>query len=156
MKNILLALSLFAPVAVVAQTVPAAPTQAGTQAIATPIKRANVIIITTTDSAHVAWQTIGRVLASQGFAIKSSDKDLLTVSTEPVAVGEGGQVAVNAFVRGNTIELRGNMAVPMLGTGVMPMEYRGMAGSTFMRSWRKVDSAAKAYPGGAVTYIRKD
>lgn len=119
-----------------------------------PPKRANVIIITTTDSAAVAWRNIGRALAAQGFAIKSSDKDLLTVTTEPLSVGGGGVVAVAALVKGGAIELRGSIAVPAIDNGTAPMEYRGMEGSTYMRAWRKLDSAAKAYPGGTVSYSR--
>jgi dihydrofolate reductase len=121
-----------------------------------PFKGANVIVITTTDSTEAAWQTFGQTLASNGFAIKNADKNLLTLTTEPLAVGEGGQVVANAVAKGNTIELRGAITVPVVSRNTWPMEYRGSAGNTHMRAWRKLDAAAKAYPSGRVTYAKKD
>lgn len=119
-----------------------------------PLKGANTIIVTLPDSSVTAWQKVGKAFTQQGFAIKASDSQLLTLTTEPLPVGEGGQLTASAAVEGKQVVLRGTVAVPAISRSTAPLEYRGSKGDTRMRAWSALEKVVTAL-GGSVTYARR-
>lgn len=63
--------------------------QTNTTRAAAPFKKANTIIILTTDSATVALKKVGATMVSKGYSIKKFDKDFNTLETEPKVVRQG-------------------------------------------------------------------
>ncbi|UOQ51721.1 hypothetical protein [Hymenobacter cellulosivorans] len=80
MKTLLLAVSLlFATLTLRAQS-------AANPVSATPYKRANAVLVITSDSASVALKKLGAILVAKGYNIKKLDTDFNTITTEPKAV----------------------------------------------------------------------
>lgn len=119
---------------------------------AAPFKGANVLYIQTPDSAVVAWKKLAGVLTSAGYGIKSSDKDLLTLTTESSPGKRGEQVVLLAVVRDKSIQLRGTYSLPGALPGSAVISLRGMKGSPSFTAWERLLSAAKSYPSGKISY----
>lgn len=150
MKNILLTLSLLAPVAVVAQTTSSA----------TPFKGANVIMIQTTDKANTALRILGAQLVAKGYTVKAMDSTFHTLTTEPKnltgylmpmaisvrAVGVEGGLRLTAE---NAIQPN---AMTGVQTVVQPVVF---ANNKTKGPLAEIIQAAQAYPGGVVTFKKE-
>ncbi|WP_324671043.1 hypothetical protein [Hymenobacter sp. GOD-10R] len=133
---------------------------------ATPLKKANAILIETTDSATVAYRNMGRLLVTEGYTIAVSNADFATISTgdKPGKHGvlQAFTVLVTPMKAGSQIILTGtfadtNMGVLSPGVGYqrIPIANSGMKGSPVQNTWASLDALAKAYPGGKVLYLIK-
>jgi hypothetical protein len=126
-----------------------------------PFKKANGVLIATSDSALVALKKVGSTLIQQGYTIKNFDKDFFTILTEPkdiskpayptsivvraAAVPEG--VALTAEF---TMDLR--VISPTSERVVRRVECTGKEPKGLFLSLVNI---AKAYPNGQVKYIQQ-
>lgn len=159
MKSLLLAVLLACSIPTLAQTVPTVGQEAGA-----PFKGANVVLIHSTDSASVAYDKVGRLLLSEGYALDKTDKGLGFIGTSYREVAKGrAQVALRFTVipapSGVVIQGRAVMHMPALQhtalNGDSPAEYRGMKGSPMLATWEELNRVAAAYPGGQLAYKRQ-
>lgn len=126
----------------------------------TPQKGDNVIIISTTDSAAVAYRKIAMLLQDSGYTLAKTDKELLSLSTEMLdnRFYGNGTMSIAAYVRGDEnakVYINGSLMVAAISRTSSPIEFRGMKGSPVKNAFDKMDEVAKAYPGGSVSYTKK-
>jgi hypothetical protein len=103
-----------------------------------PFKGANTIVVQLPDSGVTAWKRVAQKLNSLGYVIKSSDKDLLTISTEQKATPNAAvYLAPTLMINGSTLELRGKYGQPSIPNSPVniPLEFKGMKGFPAMISW---------------------
>lgn len=116
-----------------------------------PMKKANTITITTTDSANVALTNLAKLMQDQGFSIDKLDKELGSVTAKKNF--KTVALTANGYVRGNIITLSGTYVVTMgnmSATG--KAQYTGLASGGNKASFLEIDKVAKAYEGGKVSY----
>jgi len=125
-------------------------------------KRANVLIIHTTDSTSVAYTKIARILLADGYAIEKADKELGYINTQyrTTAVSRALQAALRFTIAPGTsetrIELRGTGLMPGFPTlGTMRLEARGQGGSPISTAWAEMQRVATLYPGAQLSYKRE-
>lgn len=116
-----------------------------------PVKRANQIAVQVVDSGAIAWKRTAQILAARGYGIKASDKDLLSLTTEPKHVRRVGNITLSVLVKGQTVLLSGNFTVGAISTEVERITYRGMEGSPFMVAWKELEGVSSEL-GGTVSY----
>jgi len=116
-----------------------------------PFKGANTIIVALPDSGLVAWEKTAAALTANGYTVKSSDKRLLTLSTESKPTPQAGDVAVAAIVQGSKVLLTGTT-----GSSAAPaiIEYRGKKSGPALLPWEQLETVAKSL-GGTTEYTRK-
>jgi hypothetical protein len=131
-----------------------------------PPKGANVIIITTSDSAKVAYNKLASILLNAGYTIDKADKDLLFVNTKPKPaprynMEHAPRANITATATGSSILLRdsftlpGAAAVASFMAGQQEVVYRGSKSSTFMVCWDELQRLAALYPNGKIEYANK-
>jgi hypothetical protein len=158
MKHYLLAALLACSVPALAQAVPPAGQEA-----AAPFKKANLVIIHTTDSVATAYKKLAAVLLGAGYTLDRADKELgfLNTKARPTPNNKAMhtlRASVVAAQGGSDIQLRGSFAMPMLAAmsplmaGDSETVFRGMKGAPFMASWDEMQKVATLYPGGRVAY----
>lgn len=123
-----------------------------------PFKKANVIVVQTSDSLNVALRTFGQALVARGYTIKSLDTNFHTLLTEPKQV-RGGTMPMTIVVRatpaanGFAVTAESSMDLSGLGAGAQPKTQRlVVSGEKPKGPLVEVIEAAKAYPGGWVGY----
>lgn len=159
MKHYLLAGLLLAAVPSIAQTAPPDGQEA-----AQPFKKANTLIIHTSDSVATAYRKLAGVLLNAGYTIDRNDKELgfLNTKARPTAKKMAMQTLRASVVKTQTgadILLKGSYATPGLAamspwlmSGDTETEYRGMKGSLIMSCWDELEKVAALYPGGRLAY----
>lgn len=129
-----------------------------------PPKNATTIIIHTSDSPEVAYQTIARVLLTRGYGLQSSDAAIGSVTTTFRETSGAGPVQVSAFVLRDSsvtaIQLTGVWkftmgAIILKGSedSPLPISYGGSGGSPKRKAWDELNAIGAAYPGGCVLYV---
>jgi hypothetical protein len=150
MKNLLILFFILVSYCAAAQT---APTQAKT-----PFKKANTIIILTTDSASVALKKFGSILVSKGYIIKKLDKDFNTLETDPKSVRQGafpmtmsirsvsvpGGIALSAELVADMRVISPNSEHTVVRVICLGKEATG--------NFKTLQDLALAYPGGELRY----
>jgi hypothetical protein len=167
MKHYLLAALLACSVPALAQNrvvipKPAPEQPEGTEA-AEVFKRANIIIIHSTDSAATAYTKLARALLADGYTIEKSDKEIGYINTQyrVTTIAKALQAAlkftITAAAGETRIEMRATglvSSVPALG--IMRVEARGQSGSAISFAWAEMQRAATLYPGQTtLTYKRE-
>jgi hypothetical protein len=158
MKYYLLAGLLMAAVPALAQKAPPAGQEAPQ-----PFKKANTIIIHTTDSTTVAYKKIAGVLLGAGYTLDRADKELGFMNTKPRPTSTKNavhtiRVAILPAQSGVDIQLKSSFATPTLAAispimaGDMETDFRGMKGSPIMASWDEMQKVAVLYSGGQLAY----
>ena len=159
MKHYLLAGLILAAAPTLAQTAPAAGQEAPT-----PFKKANTVIIHTTDSLGTAYKKLAGVLLNAGYTLDRNDKELgfLNTKARPAANKVAMHTLRASVVKtpeGTDILLRGSYATPGLAavspwlmSGDTETEYRGMKTSVVMSCWNELEKVAALYPGGRLSY----
>ena len=165
MKILLLSALLCLPVTVFAQMQPPPPTTAQLAAGAessSSFKGANVITITTADSASVALVKLGRAFQANGVTVERLDKDLLSISTKPKVLSNGlylpeaTYLAVATPGANSVLTITGQGKAEGMGAKVIfPVEIKGTEKGPPTSAFRLMELTAKAYPGGRVGYMRK-
>ena len=159
MKTLLLWL-LLAPVSVFAQMQPAPPTNAQLerlylQGVEAPrsFKKANIILLHTSDSSKVALRKVAGLLQQRGFAIDRLDYDLLSVSTKPkpfagssshtmtiLAIAGQGVVTMSGLWHGEF----GSVSVDEPAAYTNPASKKAIA---------EIEEVGRAYVGGRLGYM---
>jgi hypothetical protein len=159
MKHYLLAACLLTAAPVIAQTVPAAG-----QETAQPFKKANTVVIHTSDSLAVAYRKLAGVLLNAGYTIDRNDKELgfLNTKARPASNKAAMQTLRASVIKtqeGADILLKGSYSTPGLAavspffmSGDSETEYRGMKGSITMSCWNELEKVAALYPNGRLAY----
>ena len=159
MKHCLLAGLLLATIPALAQTAPPAGQEA-TQAF----KKANTLIIHTSDSVTTAYRKLAGVLLNAGYTIDRNDKELgfLNTKARPTPNKTAMDTLRASVVKtqaGADILLKRSYATPGLAaispwlmSGDTETEYRGMRGSIVMSCWDELEKVAALYPGGRLAY----
>ena len=114
----------------------------------------NTIVVQLPDSGLVAWKAVSRALLSRGYAIKSSDKDLLTLTSDIKPVKRAGDVVISANVEGRKVFLYGTFNTHVIDETPTRIVFRGMKGSPFMLAWDELQGVAAAL-GGTATYLTR-
>ena len=159
MKLYLLAVCLLSAAPVLAQAVPP-----NGQEVPTPFKKANTIIIHTTDSTGTAYKKLAGVLFNAGYTLDRNDRELgfLNTKARPAANKAAMQTLRASIIKtpeGADILLKGAYATPGLAaispwlmSGDTETEYRGMKTSIVMSCWNELEKVAALYPGGRLAY----
>jgi hypothetical protein len=158
MRHFLLAVLLAATTPALAQTVPPVGTEA-----AQPFKKANTIVIHTTDSTGLAYKKIAQAILEAGYTIDRADKELGFINTKAKTLAKSGtQNTVQANIKRvgaeTLVELRGAFSMPAMAAmyavmaGDTPTQYRGMKGSPIMSSWDEMMRVATLYRGDALGF----
>jgi hypothetical protein len=122
---------------------------------AQPFKGANVVVITTTDSAKVALKRLARQLQAQGFVIDRLDYDLASLSTKAKGLRSigGYTVAASATYEPGHLVLRGQWHGQFGHYSTdEPAAYTTASSRAALA---ELQAAAVAYPGGAVSYEKR-
>ncbi|GAB2958963.1 hypothetical protein GCM10027048_27680 [Hymenobacter coalescens] len=122
-----------------------------------PFKKANVILVQTPDSPAVALRNLARVLVQQGYTIQRLDEQMGTLRTDPRSLPKGFSptlTIVALATKSGTLALRGEFVIDAatLGRVSYTTEFVGMENAANKLTFREVEKAAKAYPGGRVQY----
>jgi len=119
-----------------------------------PFKKANQIIIETSDSPDIAYRKIAGILFDNGIVIANSDKDLLMMSTEPIETHHAfGAVRYKLSIRiedGKKTKLKINGKFGTLNFNIsqfVPISFEGMKNSPYMKGWRAMNKIAESYSG---------
>ena len=131
-----------------------------------PFRRANTIVLHTSDDPQEAYLKMARTLLAAGYALDKTDKELGFFSTaaHPLnkAVSLVIQASVSAEPGGAAVRLRGvyysvvGGGMAMASNDVRPnqVEYRGPLSGDPRLAWDAM-AAAALYPGARIEYIRQ-
>jgi hypothetical protein len=126
-----------------------------------PIRKANTIVVESSDSASVIYKNLKRLLLDNGFALVTSDNDVMSITARaPVPMNNTGEMTIDLYVKPgnpNQVIIRG-MFDSDSSTIKNRIEYTKWASkwSKDKISWKKMDEFAKAYPGGEISYQVQD
>ena len=127
------------------------------QAQQMPQKGDNIILIETAQPPAEAFKAVMRKLAMDGVSVAQSNNEILTIETEWLPVGKLDlSIRYFLFVEDaggkSIIRIRGEFTSPSLGAS--RVEFRGMNGSMFMRSWEKSIEFANGLGMGETNYLK--
>jgi hypothetical protein len=119
---------------------------------AQPPKKANKIIVVTTDSANNELNRIAKVLFDKGFTIETKDETTKTISTKEFAPNHPSIfIKIRASINDTSIVFTGTY-MWTLTNNLLPtrqefeaIEYRGMKNSAAMQAWNSLDTIVKSY-----------
>lgn len=143
----------------------AAPPPVTGQESAKPFKGANVILVSTSDSAAVAYKKIAAAILGAGYTIDRADKELGFISTKPRPTPKLNglhaiRIAIMPMPAGASIQLRSSFSMPgaaavsPIMAGELETTFRGSNGSLFMICWNELQRLAQSYPNGQITYTK--
>lgn len=127
------------------------------QSASVPLKKADVIVVRTTDSLSVAFNKLSHALVAAGYGIDKSDKEVGAIQTAPHATADRKAVSVGTRIvllrePGCTaIQVRGTYRVLNDVNGT-PVSNIGQRGSATAAAWNELERIAKLYPGGIIAY----
>ena len=136
----------------------------GTATAEEPVKRANLIILHTADSANAAYIKMARVLLAEGYVLDKTDRELGFINTgyhhtAKLAVEVALRFVVVPQPMGALIEVRGVSRMPGMNNTIIagdsPIEFRGMTGSPALLAWNAMARVAAAYNASKTSYKRQ-
>ena len=160
MKTLLTCL-LVASAPACGQTVPAAGIEASA-----PFKKANTILVHSSDSANVAYKKAVAGLLVAGFALDKAEPAAMFVSTPAKSLTPALFIRLNVYVApapgGSTIAYRGLFSMVNVATLMakvdkreLPVQYFGEGAGTAGKLWAEMRRAASAaYPTVPLFYIQ--
>ena len=128
-----------------------------------PFKSANVITVTTTDSAVVALKKIGRALAQQGYMVDRFDKDFLVLVSKPRQLTSyTAPIFLTVRICASetspaTLSVAGNYVMAtMFDVKFNTVEYpsHGLRGANSI-TFKELEKIAKLYPDGQLAYEKR-
>lgn len=120
-----------------------------------PFKGANLVLVHTPDSARAALRLVALQLQRQGFAVNPINYELLSVTTAAKAVPKAplNTMTATASVEAGAVVLRGQWHAQLNGMSMdEAAAYTSPAGR---KAFAELEAAARAYPGGRVTYSKR-
>ncbi|MGY2133657.1 hypothetical protein ACW9KT_15615 [Hymenobacter sp. HD11105] len=115
-----------------------------------PFKGANVIVIQTSDSAHIALKKLTVAFAEHDYVIEPSNSEIIALTSKPRSLPGNAMpvVTVMATATQGGIAIRSQYTVTMLGAGTSTGtgQYTGCEKCPNKLVFREGETVAKSYP----------